>query len=313
VGRRRAGCGGRLNSVQASDEIVLSKHHGAGNDFLVCIDLSGERDFSPSEVRALCDRRRGIGADGLIRALASTRGAAISMDLRNADGSLAEMSGNGIRCLVQAVVDAGLVTDGTINVDTTAGMRSVEYTSTAPDLARAAVDMGALSIGPEVDLAIEGVEKARSAEIGNPHLVLLCPSVRDEMVGCEGARLQGSVPGGVNVEFVSFDAFAATPGGISVRVYERGVGETLACGTGACAAAGAARSWGLVEDVVRVSLPGGVLEVDMRGPTVVLRGPVRRIAEVHVRESDLAEIVDELAEVSSGGLGDSPATTAGRL
>lgn len=282
--------------MPAGGEIALSKHHGAGNDFLVFPDLSGRRDFTAAEVRALCDRHRGVGADGLIRVLAGREGATLAMDLRNADGTEAQMSGNGIRCLVQAAVESGAVAEGTVKVHTLAGIRTVDFETTGPGLGRAAVDMGPVYLGSEVDLEVEGLEKARLADVGNPHLVLLCSSLRDETVRIEGARLQGLVDGGVNVEFVSRGDAAAGPGVISVRVYERGVGETLACGTGACAAAAAARSWGVAGDVVDVSLPGGKLEVDMRGPEVTLRGTVRRIARVQVSESDLAGLVADLAE-----------------
>lgn len=291
-------------------DLVLSKHHGAGNDFLVYMDLAGKREFSAPEVRALCERHRGVGADGLIRVVAARQGATMSMDLRNSDGSVAEMSGNGIRCLVQAAVESGIVGDGTVKVETLAGIRSVEYTTSGPGTGHASVEMGELSLGPEVDVAIEGVEKARSVNVGNPHIVLLCSGVTDEMVSVGGARLQGWLSGGVNVEFVSHDPNGA-PGAISVRVYERGVGETLACGTGACAAAAAARSWGLVDDVVEVSLRGGELGVDMRGRVVELRGPVRRVAEVRVSEPVLAGLVSDLSGRSPAGSSVGPAIVAG--
>src|SRR5687768_6362973 len=109
----------------------LTKHHGLGNDFLVLLDLDGTRPVSPEDAVALCDRRTGIGADGLLRATRGTDGADITMELLNADGSLAEMSGNGIRCLAQAVFQAGLATPPVLTVATDAGLRTVTVLSQA--------------------------------------------------------------------------------------------------------------------------------------------------------------------------------------
>jgi len=274
-------------------EIRLSKHHGAGNDFLVSMDLDDTRPFSTAEVRALCDRHRGVGADGVLRVLVGNGPAALSMDLRNADGSVAEMSGNGIRCLVQAAVESEVVATGDVAVMTGAGIREVAYEILAPGLGRASVDMGPAVLGPELRPEVPpGVETARSVDMGNPHLVLLLGAPADDqsVIGA-GALLQGSVPGGVNVEF----AWLAPRGDtVCVRVFERGVGETLACGTGACAVAAAVHSWGMVGDVVQVEMPGGTLEVLVGDDTVLLTGPVRKVAEVVVRAADLAELVSDL-------------------
>jgi diaminopimelate epimerase len=267
-------------------ELRLSKHHGAGNDFLVFMDLADRRPFSATEVRALCDRHFGVGADGIVRVLAGGSSASLSMELRNADGSFAETSGNGIRCLVQAAVEAGVVAAGVVTVETVVGVRNVDYETIERGLGRAAVDMGPAILGPELVVdETAGVQKARSVNMGNPHIVLICARVGDE------AHLAQSVPGGANVEFAWVDN---GPEALDVRVFERGVGETLACGTGACAAAVAARAWELVGDHVEVHLPGGTLEVEMGRASVVLRGPTRKVAEVTIRESDLVERVGEL-------------------
>ena len=168
-----------------------------------------------------------------MRLLEGRDGAAISMELQNADGSDAQLSGNGIRCLVQAAVEAGLVREGPVVVGTAVGPRTVEYETLGPGLGNAAVDMGPANLGTE--LAVEelpGVERARSVDVGNPHIVLFGDPVGDEMLGSLAVDLSRSVPGGANVEFAWRDE---RPGALRVRVYERGVGETLACGTGACA------------------------------------------------------------------------------
>ncbi|MGD0320571.1 MAG: diaminopimelate epimerase [Acidimicrobiales bacterium] len=275
-------------------ELRLSKHHGAGNDFLVFMDLANRRPFSATEVRALCDRHFGVGADGIMRVLAGGSGASVSMELRNADGSFAEMSGNGIRCLVQAAIEAGAVAEGLVGVMTDAGLCEVDFETVEPGFGRASVDMGPVALGPELAVAVEelaGVERARSVDMGNPHIVLMCSRVGDEVVRIAGERLARSVPGGTNVEFAWIDVGTEA---LNLRVFERGVGETLACGTGACAAVAAARSWELVGDRVEVLLPGGKLDVEIGTASVILRGPTRKVADVAIRESGLARLVDEL-------------------
>ena len=107
------------------DRLQLTKHHGAGNDFLILVDIDERRPLGPELVRALCDRRFGVGADGVIRILTGREGADLSMDLTNADGTPAEMSGNGIRCLAQAAVDAGLVSPPGFSVWTLGGVRTI--------------------------------------------------------------------------------------------------------------------------------------------------------------------------------------------
>jgi diaminopimelate epimerase len=292
-------------------ELLFSKHHGAGNDFLVFEDLADRRRFSVPEVRALCDRHLGIGADGVLRLLAGRDGAALSMELKNGDGSDAETSGNGIRCLVQAAVEAGLVREGTVLVRTVAGLRSVEFETLGPGLGRAAVDMGPATLGPELVLdEPPGVEGARSVDMGNPHIVLFGKPVAEEVVRTVGGRLSRSVPQGANVEFAWR---GGGPEALVVRVYERGVGETLACGTGACAVAAAAHEWGIVGRRVDVHLPGGSLGVELSGATIVLRGPTRKVAQVAVRESDLAQLVGELSQWrEAGGPEGSLTETVGR-
>ena len=266
----------------------LTKHEGAGNDFLVLVDPEGAPSLTEASARALCDRHRGVGADGVIEVGAGRDGADLSMTLRNADGRTAEMSGNGIRCLAQAAVHAGLVAPPRFTVATAAGLRTVDYVLGArPDLASASVDMGEVTVGTdEADPPVGS--RATLVDVGNPHLVVLVADPGAVDVAAVGPKVEADHPGGINVEFMGA---GAAPGELVLRVWERGVGETLACGTGACAAASAARHWGMVGDVVHVQGPGGPLEVRLGrkdGDPVVLAGPVRKVADVTVDVAFLA-------------------------
>ena len=236
--------------------------HEAGNDFLVVLDPEDERRLSAEQVRLLANRRCGVGADGIIRVGPGRDGCDLSMELRNADGSPAEMSGNGMRCLAQAAVDAGLVSPPRFTVATDAGVRTVDYApGPGPGRATASVDMGPVTLGPEQPDEQDG-RRARTVGVGNPHLVLLGPDTASIDVAELGPKLQSAYDGGINVEWITVTEDAAGEL-LDFRVYERGAGETLACGTGSVAAAAAARSWGVVspEGAVRVRNPGGVLEV----------------------------------------------------
>jgi diaminopimelate epimerase len=267
--------------------VHLSKHHGLGNDFLVSL-----ADIEPTPVlaRHLCDRRRGVGADGLIVGRPSTDPSVdVEMALLNSDGSAAEMSGNGIRCLAQAVVRSRGATDGEVRVATAAGPRRVVVRSTDhSEVCLAEVEMGQAGVGPawpgppprglDRALATEGV-RVETIDLGNPHLVLLARDPRTVDLARFGAELEAQVDGGANVEFI-----AATPGRsneIDLTVWERGAGITEACGTGACAGAYVARRWGLVDDDVVVHLPGGDVRV-LLGPSITLIGPAAFIADIEV-------------------------------
>jgi diaminopimelate epimerase len=242
----------------------LTKHHALANDFLVVLDGPAGPDLA----RRLCHRRTGIGADGLIRADTSRSGA-IVMELWNADGNRAEMSGNGIRCLAQALVDAGVVTEGEVVVTTDAGERWVRIgPEDAPGTRTVTVDMGA------ADGTVDDDAHA-TVSMGNPHTVLRVDALETLPPGHDDATR--------NVEFVVAGPEADA---VSMRVIERGVGETQACGTGACAAAWAANRWGLVGDVVTVHQPGGDALVELKPDTILLTGPTTRIAAVHVDEAE---------------------------
>ncbi|HZU74599.1 MAG TPA: diaminopimelate epimerase [Acidimicrobiales bacterium] len=257
----------------------LRKHHGLGNDFLVLIDLDDAFTVGPDTARALCDRHRGVGADGLIRVTAGAGRAPLSMTLLNADGSGAETSGNGLRCLGQAVVDAGVVPAGEFWVQTAAGLRRLTVGPTGPGgIAMVGAGMGPAALGPERE-APAGAIRARAVDMGNPHLVVMVEDPAAVDLQHAGPAEEARHPGGVNVEYAS-----ARAGGITIRTWERGAGETMACGSGSCAAAAAFRSWGLVGDLVRVDNPGGPLEVRFEGEEIFLTGPAARVGTVVVGE-----------------------------
>ena len=240
----------------------LSKHHGLGNDFLVI-----DGDVDAGMARALCDRRTGVGADGLI----GYRGR--RMTLFNADGSRAEMSGNGIRCLAQAMA-AGR--DVVLDIDTDAGLRRVEVRQVDARTVEVRVGMGAVDAATVPDvatLALGAPKDVLGASVGNPHVVALYPDR-----AALDAAADGFAATDRNIEFV---IAGPGPDALTMRVVERGVGETLACGTGACAAVWAARRWGLVGDRVAVHMPGGTATVEL-GDEVYLVGPAVHIADIEV-------------------------------
>jgi diaminopimelate epimerase len=233
-----------------------------------------------SLARALCDRHRGIGADGVMHVTAGTNGADVTMLLRNADGSRAEISGNGIRCLAQAVVAAGIVAGPELKVSTDAGIRNLVVRHTEDPLVDwVSVEMGEAKLVDGDTDACNVDQGRRRVDMGNPHLVLLGPDPAGIAVTTLGPELESGYAGGMNVEFV-----ALGPGRdeITMRVWERGVGETQACGSGACAAAVAVHGWGRVGPKVTVHQPGGPAEVDLTGDQVVLSGPTQLIAHIEV-------------------------------
>jgi diaminopimelate epimerase len=255
-------------------QVNIDKYEAVGNDFLILLDEAGEACPTPELARRLCDRHRGVGADGLIWCGRATAGdAPFVFELWNADGSQAEMSGNGIRCLVHALADAGMVDGWTaqgagaaveVAVATPAGTKLVALRRTEdPAEAWGSVDMGMVTVHGEADRCNVGYGQLL-VDVGNPHLVVLGPHPATVDVAGLGPELERSQAGGVNVEFV---ALGPGPDELTMRVYERGVGETLACGTGSVAAAAALAYWGRVGTKVTVHQPGGAVEVNLRSPT----------------------------------------------
>ena len=211
----------------------LSKHHGLGNDFLIRLD----GDVDAAMARAVCDRRTGVGADGLI-SVTSNR-----WTLFNADGSRAESSGNGLRCAAQAVARARGVSDLDLTFETDVGPRRVQLSGDV-----ATVEMGSVTITRLGDDDAEVLT-------GNPHLVLRVPDPDAVDLLALGAQHPD-----VNVEVI---APGRQAGSLVFRVHERGAGITMACGTGSVAAAAAAHAWGIVGPVVVVHNPGGDVTVEL--------------------------------------------------
>ncbi|MDP9020079.1 MAG: diaminopimelate epimerase [Actinomycetota bacterium] len=260
----------------------LTKHHALGNDFLVLLDLEQRLAVEGPMARALCDRRRGVGADGLIQASAGTDGADVDMTLWNADGGAAEMSGNGIRCLGQAVARARRVDSVELDVGTAGGRRRVRVSpGSARGTAWVEVDMGPAGKGPKGAAPVSApVLEAATVDMGNPHLVLLVDDPATVDLAVLGPACQGEFEAGINVEVVAPRVGHADT--LDLRVWERGAGVTEACGTGACAAAFVAHGWGLVGSRVRVCMPGGDLDVVLGDDTVSLAGPAVHVADVKV-------------------------------
>ena len=258
--------------------LTLTKLHGLGNDFLVALDPPLSIEERGAELaRSLCERRRGIGADGLIISRAGTRpNALLTFELFNSDGSEAEMSGNGIRCLAHSALDAGLVAGGReFAIATPAGVRQVTITRKSPSTAWGSVDMGIVKVEGEADRCNVGHGQLL-VDVGNPHLVVLGPDPATVDVKTLGPLLEATDPAGLNVEFV---ALGPGPDEITMRVWERGVGETEACGTGSCAAAAALHHWGRTGTAVTIHQPGGSAAVELRPDgTAILSGPSVRIA-----------------------------------
>lgn len=257
----------------------LTKHHGLGNDFLIAL-ADAIPDGAPAMAQAVCRRTRGVGADGLIFGLPGDPEAAtdITMVLFNADGSRAEMSGNGIRCLAQAVARRdGCGQGGDLLIGTDGGIRQVVLEPTdEPDVVEVWVGMGPITPGPELaSIAYPEALRFMTSYVGNPHLVIHVVDAQAVDVAADGAELS-RLAGGINVEFISprSDGY-----GIDMGVWERGVGVTEACGTGACAAAHAAHHWGLAGPQVPVFMPGGNVEV-LLDETAMLIGPAEYIAAV---------------------------------
>ena len=276
-------------------ELRFTKGHGTGNDFVLVADPDGELDLAPSEIARLCDRHVGIGADGFLRAVRVGSDPAAApvddpdvvwfMDYRNADGSIAEMCGNGIRVFTAFLLEEGLAelpAGSSLAIATRGGVMTVQRTTTG-----FAVDLGRWRLGSDdVAVRIAGVDVIRpgqAIEVPNPHVVVALAD--DEELGGADLHtapvLDPAPPAGANVELVRPEDPLVVDGiaRIRMRVHERGSGETLSCGTGAVAAALAVRHWageGAPNDW-RVSVPGGVLGVRMfaaeDGEHVSLSGP----------------------------------------
>jgi diaminopimelate epimerase len=268
--------------------VKFAKLHGAGNDFFVVDGAYQQRDW-PALAAAMCERYTGAGADGLLVALPSSE-SHVKMLLFNADGSAAEMSGNGVRCFAKYVVENGLAKPDTdeLTVETGAGTIVVHLLREGGAVVGATVDMGPPRFEPrEIPVAVEraapvldlpvpvdgGTYVVNCVSMGNPHAVhFVDQSVAGFPLREVGPRIEhhSLFPARVNFEV----AQVIDRGHIQSRTWERGVGETQACGTGASAIMVAARLHGFVDDVVEVNEPGGILTLRWDGEgSVLLSGP----------------------------------------
>ncbi len=273
--------------------VSLIKHHGLGNDFLIA--LNPARELTASDAKQWCDRRTGIGADGLIAAYRLSEGdggaagrwpmtSRWSMKLWNADGGRAEISGNGLRCLGQAVGrHLAVVEETSIVVVTDVGDRELTLFPRPGDTWSVRAGMGQAEPGPALSAAwaTVGVEVAAQCgvDIGNPHLV----AVTDDDATFDradmaliGPAIEADYPGGVNVHLIRVTDRQR----IDLKVWERGVGVTQACGSGACAAAWAAHRMDLVAPEITVTMPGGSANVELTESEVFLTGPATYVGSI---------------------------------
>jgi diaminopimelate epimerase len=291
--------------------LPFSKYQGLGNDFLILDGrqeggASGDFGLTPAAVRQLCDRRFGVGGDGVILALPPQRGGELRMRIFNADGSEPEMCGNGIRCLARFLADSDgdqpgrrwqvetlagrivpqLMEDGAIEVDM--GPPFLE-----PSQVPTTLEPGRHGL-PEGELEVKGQRLAvAAAGMGNPHVVIPVAdlsAVDLERLG-PALEIHPAFPARTNVHFVQVLA----PDHLVMRVWERGAGPTLACGTGACATLVACRLLGLCEATARVDLPGGALQIHWEGvgSPVLMRGPAEPVFDAVIAPSLLEGLLAE--------------------
>lgn len=271
--------------------MIFAKGHGTENDFVVLPDAEAALDLTAARVAALCDRRRGLGADGVLRV--TTAGAALAagvldrlpdgvaaadwyMDYRNADGSIAQMCGNGIRVFAHYLRASGMESRDEFVIGSPAGPRPITVHHAGATQADISVDMGkANTLGPGSALVGGRRFSGLAVDVGNPHLACVDPDLTvDDLAGLDVATPvsfdHAQFPEGVNIEVVT----TPSDGAIRMRVHERGVGETRSCGTGTVAATVAAlAAAGADTGTLKVRVPGGDVVVTITDATSYLRGP----------------------------------------
>ena len=279
------------------DRLRVVKGHGTENDFVIVPDFEGALELTPELARALCDRHSGIGADGVLRAVrcendpvgATMAGDAVYfMDYRNADGSVAEMCGNGVRVFVRYLQSVGVVVDSAA-VATRGGVKRTWLT----DEGGVIVDMGVPVILADRPVATAASSVQRVAgvavELPNPHVVVPVAG-RNELDALDLSRpprVEPARPDGQNVEFVVREG----PRQLRMRVHERGVGETRSCGTGICAVVAAADGAGPDGSTWTVDVPGGSCQVTWQPDGVMhLRGPAVLVADVELSADWLSRV-----------------------
>jgi diaminopimelate epimerase len=267
------------------------KYHGLGNDFVLFENLDGQVSKDPDYVRAICHRRFGIGADGVLY-LERSQKADFAMTVINSDGSEAEMCGNGIRCLAKHIFDNGHSKSEEMTIETTAGVLRIVLEVEAGKMSTATVDMGRPTLDcPDIPMNCNGrfldqeiwaggrELHGTAVSMGNPHLIIFDTLTPEEMERFAPILQEhGLFPRRTNVEFVK-----SMDGILDVRVYERGAGWTMACGTGACATVVAAALMGKAnfDQEVQVRLPGGSLWIKVWKDLsrVTMRGPASMVFE----------------------------------
>lgn len=276
-------------------EVSFAKGHGTQNDFIIIEDYEAQLDFSAQQISVLCDRRAGLGADGVLRVapagrmyargeLDSLEGIAEDtwfMDYRNADGSLAEMCGNGSRVFAHWLRSRNLETSDNFMIGTRAGAKRVSVQSCDALKASVCVEMGPAEV-LGISQVCFGTHRftGLAVDVGNPHVACIIPS----LTRAELATLPIDVAPGYDTDFFphGVNVEIATPlqdGNTVMRVHERGVGETRSCGTGTVATARAALAdAGLAEGAVTVAVPGGQVEVTIEGDSSTLTGPSTIVA-----------------------------------
>jgi diaminopimelate epimerase len=271
--------------------IAFAKGHGTENDFVLLPDPDGRLELTASRVAALCDRRRGLGADGVLRVVrwaalgddapAPQVGVEWFMDYRNADGSAAEMCGNGVRVFARYLARAGWLPEGPAGellLGTRGGVRRVRFADGDGAGGEISVDMGPAEVGETSTASVDGHAFCGIAvDLGNPHLACVTDVALDHLdLAVPPGHDPALFPHGVNVEFVT--PLGATDE-VAMRVHERGVGETLSCGTGTVAAVVAAlRHAGRALGTVAVQTRGGRLRVTVDEATSTLHGPAVLVA-----------------------------------
>ncbi len=260
--------------VKSKKKVNFTKMQGAGNDYIYINAMDTIPENLPLLSRQISDRHFGIGSDGLVAIMPSDT-ADFRMRMFNADGSEAEMCGNASRCIGKYVYEHGLTDKRTITLETLAGIKMLLLDVEDGVVKSVTVDMGE----PELNI-VDGLEFAVTAvSMGNPHAVIFCDEITDELVFCHGPKLESDpvFPNKSNIEF----ARIIDRSHIQMRVWERGTGETLACGTGACATLVAAVVNGLADRTAVVHLLGGDLEIrwDENTNHVYLKGGAEFVAD----------------------------------
>ncbi len=277
--REHAGSGDGAVEGAASTGVAFVKGHGTENDFVLLPDPDGTLEVSPSQVRAICDLHAGLGADGIIRIAPAPAGSSSDfvMDYRNADGSLAQMCGNGARVFARYLVDSGWAAPGRLVFDTRGGVRTAQV----PAQGDVTIEMGPARLGVSSSARIGDVEfPGVAVDVGNPHLVCKISTGLAELDLKVPPDFDSAVfPEGVNIEFVT----VLGPDEVRMRVHERGVGETRSCGTGTVAVAAAhLAATGRSTGTVTVRVPGGAVVVGIEDADSTLTGPAVLVAAGHL-------------------------------